>query len=99
MAHFYIKNLGIYFKGEENSDERYLRGLTERIHQDAKEAIEAWQNEFGDENLDYANTDWLDVAFEVKPDEDNEEEVEVFETEIPFELFVSVFEKAVTVIR
>lgn len=97
--YFYIKNQGIYFKRHENSDERFLKGLTDRIHQDAKESIEAWQNDFGNESLNYANTDWLDVAFEVKPDQDNEEEVEAFETDIPKELFIQLFEKKVTVIR
>jgi hypothetical protein len=99
MAHFYIKNQGIYFKSEENSDERFLSGLTDRIHQDAKEAIEAWQNEFDDQDLDYANTDWLDEAFQVKPLEDDNKEVEAFESDIPKELFIQLFEKEVNVIR
>ncbi len=97
--HFYIKNKGIYFKREENSDERFLASLTDRIHQDAKESIEAWQNEFDDDVLDYAATDWLDVAFQLTPDQENKEESEAFETDIPKELFIELFEEKVTVTR
>jgi hypothetical protein len=97
--HFYIKNKGIYFKREENSDERFLSSLTDRIHQDAKESIKAWQNEFDDNALNYAATDWLDVAFQVTPDQENEEEIEAFETDIPKELFIELFEEKVAVTR
>jgi len=98
--YFYIKNNGIYFKREENSDERFLSDLTQRIARDAKQTIAAWQSEFGDEPLEYAATDWLDVAFEVYPDQDCEEEIEVFKTtDLPKDLFIKLFEDEVTVIH
>ncbi len=98
--HVYITNLDIYFKEFENSDERYLRRLTEAIHADAKKTIEAWESEFEGEPLDYAGTDWLDVAFDSSLyDEDNEAECEAHEQGIDKELFIKVFERSVKVIR
>lgn len=97
--HVYIKNLDIYFKEFENSDERYLRRLTEAIHADAKEAVEAWESEWGDEPLRYAATDWLDAAFGRLYDEDDEAECEAHEQGIDKELFIKVFERSVKVIR
>jgi hypothetical protein len=98
--HVYIKGLDIYYKEFEGSDERYLRRLTEAIHADARETVECWESEFGDEALDYANTDWLDVAFNPSLyDEDDEAECEASEQGIDKELFIKVFERSVKVIR
>jgi hypothetical protein len=96
---FYIKNDGIYFKREENSDERFMSGITDRIQEDAKQAIEAWHYEFGDEPLEYDSTDWLDAAFEVYPDQEEEEEIELFATTLlPKDLFIKLFEKEVEIV-
>lgn len=98
--HVYIKGLDIYFKEFENSDERYLRRLTEAIHADARKAVEGWESEFGNETLDYAGTDWLDVAFDPNLyNEDDEAECEAREQGIDKELFIKVFERSVKVIR
>lgn len=96
---FYIKNDGIYFKREENSDERFMKDLTDHIHEDAKQTIKAWESEFGDNPLVYAETDWLDVAFEVYPDQEDEDEIELFQTtDLPKDLYIQLFGKEVLVI-
>ena len=98
--HVYIKGLDLYFKEFENSDERYLRRLTEAIHADARKAVEGWEPEFGDGALDYAGTDWMDVAFDSSLyDEDDEAECEASEQGIDKELFIKVFEQSVKIIR
>jgi hypothetical protein len=44
-------------------------------------------------------TEWLDQAFEAGPDEDDDIEVEAFETDIPRSLLVELFEEKVKIIR
>lgn len=71
----------------------------DRIHEDARETILAWKNEFNDEPLNYEETEWLDQAFDTIPDEDDDIEVEAFESGVPRELFFKLFEDKVKAIR
>jgi hypothetical protein len=87
MTYFYLKNDGIYFKKEENSDERYLSSLTEQITQEAKRTIQSWKNDFDKEKLDPAQTDWLEECSIDLTYDDDSIESESFESEIVRQLF------------
>jgi hypothetical protein len=55
-AYAYIKDKGIYAKYCSGGEEKYLSLLTEMTLSEIDAAIEIWQLEFGNEQLDY---DWL----------------------------------------